>query len=99
MQWASSITMRPALASMAVAWRANLGLASRSGEMSSTSSSSRPRASRVASQSSTLAELMVAACSPARPAASIWSRISASSGEMTNVGPEPSARSAEVAAQ
>ena len=42
----------------------------------------------MASQSSTLAELMVAACSPARPAASIWSRISASSGEITNVGPD-----------
>ncbi len=99
MQWASSITMSPARASIAVAWRANLGLARRSGEMSSTSSSSRLNASRVASQSSMLAELMVAAFSPARPAASIWSRMSASRGEITKVGPAPSARSADVAAQ
>ena len=36
-----------------------------------------------------LVELMVAARSPARSAAAIWSRISASSGETTSVGPPP----------
>ena len=51
------------------------------------------------SQSSTLVELTVAARSPARPAAAIWSRIRASSGETTSVGPPPAARSAAVAAQ
>ena len=51
------------------------------------------------SQSSTLVELTVAARSPARAAAAIWSRISASSGETTRVGPPPASRSAAVAAQ
>ena len=42
---------------------------------------------------------MVAARSPAREAAAIWSRISASSGDTTSVGPIPSSRRAAVAAQ
>ena len=42
---------------------------------------------------------MVAARSPAREAAAIWSRISASSGDTTSVGPAPSSRKAAVAAQ
>ena len=50
-------------------------------------------------QSSELVELMVAAFSPARVAASTWLSMSASSGEMTSVGPCPAARSAEVADQ
>ena len=50
-------------------------------------------------QSSTLVELIVAARSPARSAAVIWSRISASSGDTTSVGPTPGSRSAAVAAQ
>ena len=50
-------------------------------------------------QASRLVELMVAARSPARSAAAIWSRIRASSGDTTSVGPAPCARSAAVAAQ
>ena len=49
--------------------------------------------------SSTLVELTVAARSPVRFAAAIWSRINASNGETTNVQPAPAARSALVAAQ
>ncbi len=60
---------------------------------------SAPSASKTSCQSSTLDELTVAARSPDRPAAATWSRISASSGEMTSVGPRPAARSAAVAAQ
>ena len=45
-------------------------------------------------QSSTLAELTVAARSPARSAAATWSRMSASSGETTSVGPAAGARAA-----
>jgi hypothetical protein len=44
-----------------------------------------------------LAELTVAARMPARAAASIWLRISASSGETITVGPAPCARSSAVA--
>jgi hypothetical protein len=43
------------------------------------------------------AELIVAACTPARTAASIWLRINASSGETITVGPLPSARKRAVA--
>ena len=66
MQCASSTTSRPVLASSGSAVSANRGLASRSGETSSTSSSSAPSASNTGCQSSTLAELTVAARSPAR---------------------------------
>lgn len=51
------------------------------------------------SQSSMFVLLMLAAVSPAFSAAATWSRISASSGEMTSVVPRPSCRSAVVAAQ
>jgi hypothetical protein len=67
--------------------------------MSSTSSLPERRSSSTPDHSSTLVELMVAARSPAREAAAIWSRISASSGDTTSVGPFPSSRSAVVAAQ
>jgi hypothetical protein len=43
--------------------------------------------------------LSVAARSPARAAAAIWSRINDSSGETTSVGPAPSARRIAVATQ
>ena len=43
-------------------------------------------------QSSTLALLSVTARSPERSAAATWSRMRASSGEMTSVGPLPCAR-------
>ena len=45
------------------------------------------RSSSTSSQSSTLVELIVTARSPARSAAAIWSRISASSGDTTSVRP------------
>jgi hypothetical protein len=51
----------------------------------------------VASQPSVFAEFTVTACTPARAAASIWLRISASSGETMTVGPAPAARSSAVA--
>jgi hypothetical protein len=44
-----------------------------------------------------LVELMVTARIPARWAAAIWLRISASSGETITVGPAPPARSSAVA--
>ena len=78
---------------------ANRGLASRSGEISNMSSRPLRSSSSTLDQSSTLVELMVAARRPARAAAAIWSRISASNGETTRVGPAPSSRSAAVAAQ
>ena len=51
----------------------------------------------MASQSPVLAEFTVTAWIPARAAASIWLRISASSGETITVGPAPAARSSAVA--
>ena len=44
-------------------------------------------------------ELIVTALTPARDPAVIWSRINASSGDTTIVGPAPTARFAAVAAQ
>ena len=46
-----------------------------------------------------LVELTVAAFRPARSAAFTWSRISASKGDTTSVGPAPVLRMACVAAQ
>ena len=66
MQCASSTTSSPVSASSGSARSANLGLASRSGETSRTSTSSAASASKTCCQSSTLAELTVAARSPAR---------------------------------
>ncbi|CAB4699195.1 unannotated protein [freshwater metagenome] len=51
------------------------------------------------SQSSMFVLFTVAARSPARCAAETWSRIKASNGDTTNVGPAPTERNAEVAAQ
>ena len=56
-------------------------------------------AAKTTCQSSTFAELTVAARSPERFAAATWSRINASNGDTTSVGPRPAARSAAVAAQ
>ncbi len=78
---------------------ANAGLDIRSGEMSSTSIRPPRTSASTEPHSSTLVELTVAALSPARPAAVIWSRIRASSGETTSVGPAPASRRAAVAAQ
>ena len=98
MQWASSTTSRPAVS---VSWGSTssrkVGLFSRSGLTSRTSISPASTRARIADQSSMLVELIVAAWMPARSAASIWLRISASSGEMITVGPAPSPRIRAVA--
>ncbi len=74
-----------------------VGLFRRSGLTSSTSISPASTCARMADQSSRLVELIVAARMPSRAAASIWLRISASSGEMITVGPAPSPRNRAVA--
>ena len=78
-------------------WIRKRSFASRSGEISNMSIS--PRASRasVADQLSTLSELIVAARTPIRSAATIWLRINASKGEISNAGPAPASRSSLVA--
>src|SRR5437588_5752566 len=98
MQCASSTTSSPAdaVSSGSTASRKS-GLFSRSGLTRRTSTSPAATASCTACHSSWLAELIVAACTPARSAASIWLRISASSGETITVGPSPSSRSSAVA--
>ena len=73
------------------------GLLSRSGLTSSTSTVPSTSAASTASHSSVFDELMVWAVMPARPAASTWLRISASSGDTISVGPAPWARSSPVA--
>ena len=73
------------------------GLFSRSGLTSRTSTSPLRIASWIGSQYSMLVELMVTARMPARSAAAIWLRISASSGETITVGPAPCSRSSSVA--
>ena len=73
------------------------GLLRRSGLTSSTSTSPAATAAYVRSQSPVFAELTVAARMPARAAASIWLRISASSGETITVGPAPCSRRSRVA--
>ena len=76
----------------------NCGLFSRSGLMSSRSTSSLlAAAAPTASQSSRFVELTVTARIPSRSAASIWLRMSASSGLMSTVGPAPWSRSSFVA--
>ena len=54
-------------------------------------------ASAISSQSVTFDELMVAARTPARPAASTWLRINASSGETISAGPAPARRCSSAA--
>ena len=73
------------------------GLLSRSGLTRRTSISPAAIARWVSSQSSRLVELIVTARMPARSAAAIWLRISASSGETITVGPDPASRSSSVA--
>jgi hypothetical protein len=73
--------------------------ASRSGEMSSTSTASAASASSTASHSPLLPEWIVIARRPSRAAIAIWLRISASSGLMISVGPWPVSRRTRVAIQ
>src|SRR5690625_3352540 len=98
MQCASSTTSSPHRAARSGSCSArNRGLLRRSGLTRSTSTASAASCSRTAAHSSALAELMVTALIPARWAAAIWSRISASSGETITVGPAPAARRSAVA--
>ena len=69
----------------------NDGLLSRSGETSSTSTSSASSRRSTSAHSWGFVELIATARTPARSAAAIWSRMSASSGETSTVGPAPSA--------
>src|SRR6266566_2598766 len=98
MQWASSITTRPAVRlSSGSTWSRNDGLFSRSGLTSSTSAWPAATSAYSASHAVVLAELMVRARMPAPFAASTWLRMSASSGDTITVGPSPRARSSAVA--
>ena len=98
MQCASSTTSRPVVsASRGSTLSRKPGLLSRSGLTSSTSTSPAAICCSMRVQSSMLVELIVTARMPARSAAAIWLRISASSGETITVGPAPSARSSAVA--
>ena len=87
-QCASSITSSPHGPSRSGSWRgeARVGEPFRGDQQHVEPARAQRRPAR-SSQSSTLVELTVAARSPARSAAAIWSRISASSGETTRVGP------------
>ena len=84
-------------ASRGSTWSRKPGLLSRSGETSRTSTSPARICCWTGSHSSMLVELMVTARMPARSAAAIWLRISASSGETITVGPAPCSRSSSVA--
>ncbi len=75
------------------------GLASRSGDTSSTSIATGAQIVLDAGPLVDVDEFSVAARSPARLAAATWSRINDSSGDTTSVGPAPSARRIAVAAQ
>ena len=98
MQWASSTTSRPHVAaSRGITSSRKPGLLSRSGETSSTSTSPALIASLIGCHCSMLVELIVTALIPARSAAAIWLRISASSGETITVGPAPLDRRSSVA--
>ena len=90
MQCASSTTSRPQVAARRGSTSSRKpGLLSRSGLTSSTSTSPALTAVWISSHCSTLVELIVTARMPARSAAAIWLRISASSGETITVGPAP----------
>ena len=95
MQCASSTTSRPAARVSAGSTSSRKpGLLSRSGLTSSTSTSPALTASWIGCHCSMLVELIVAARIPARSAAAIWLRISASSGVTITVGPAPGAQQA-----
>src|SRR5674536_387407 len=90
MQCALSMTSSPAVAaSRGSTWSRKSGLFNRSGLTSSTSTAPALISAYTASHCAALVELTVTARMPARSAASIWLRISASSGETITVGPAP----------
>ncbi len=98
MQCASSTTSRPQVAARRGSTSSRKpGLFSRSGLTSSTSTSPAWMERWIGSQSPMLVELIVTARMPARSAAWIWLRISASSGLTITVGPAPRSRSSRVA--
>ena len=98
MQWASSTTSSPQVAASRGSTSSRKpGLLRRSGLTSRTSTSPAAIASWIGCHCSMLVELIVTALIPARSAAAIWLRISASSGETITVGPAPADRSRAVA--
>src|SRR5690554_2400703 len=98
MQCASSTTSMPILlTSVGSCCSRNAGLFSLSGETSSTSTSSASSCRTTSPHSCALVELIATARTPARAAASIWSRMSASRGDTSTVGPAPAWRSSSVA--
>ena len=89
MQCTSSITSRPMFSnSCGITSLRNVGLLSRSGEISSRSISPAAIRSKISCQSSRFVELTVSARMPSRSAISSWLRISTSRGETITVGPE-----------
>ena len=100
MQCASSTTNMPIERRIPGSSRAlKSALANRWADTNRTSIRSAARSSSIAAQSSRLAELIVTARRPRRSAASIWLRISESSGLTTSVGPCPRSRRTRVAIQ
>ena len=77
--------------------RRNPALANRSGAINNRSIWSAAMRSSMSAHESMLDELIVTADRPSRSAAATWSRISASSGDTTIVGPHPRSRSMRVA--
>jgi hypothetical protein len=93
MQCASSITIKPGRRpTSGITLSANSGLANRSGETRTRSTASAVTA--VVSSLTVVAddELTVIVRNPRRAAASIWLRMSANNGEISNVGPRPRRR-------
>ncbi len=98
MQCASSTTRSPILrTSWGSCSSRNDGLLSRSGDTSSTSTSSRSSCASTSRHSCAFVELIATARTPARWAAAIWSRMRARRGETSTVGPAPRRRSSSVA--
>ena len=98
MQCASSITSSPTRSANSGSISARkVGLLSRSGLISSTSTASAASSSCTSAHASRLVELTVCARIPIRSAAATWLRISASSGETISVGPAPASRPSAVA--
>ncbi len=98
MQCASSMTRRPALRLSGPSSRSlKSALLNRSGDTSRRSTAPRRRSCSIRSQSSVLLLLIVTALRCSRDAASIWSRMSANSGDTMMVAPAPLSRSKRVA--
>jgi hypothetical protein len=90
MQWASSITSSPHVATSRGSCSArNRGFTRRSGETNSTSTASSSSSRSMSPHSVTVAELIACARTPARVAAATWSRISAQATRSEPAPPRP----------